>query len=130
MPGKRILSEEQLDEMACLREGGATYERISRHFARKGVTISANALHWQCLRMGADAPPEKRREGTQRTEPYQRGSHVVRPFSPDDDAVLRVLDMQGFKVGVMARRLGRRENSIRGRLMTLARRDARQEDAA
>lgn len=129
MPGKRILSDAQLVEMAELREQGWKYHRISRHFAKAGTAISVNALHWQCLRMGADVPPEQRRSGQQRDLPYRRGGHIVRPFLPDDDALLRQLDMEGVNACEIGRRLGRKQNSIRGRLMTLARRDARAEEA-
>lgn len=130
MSGRRILSDAQIDEMADLRERGWSCQRIADHFTKNGTPISVGSVSWQCLRVGADAPPKRRGKLTQPIGTYERNGRVVRPFSADDDALLRVLDMQGFKVGVMAKRLDRRENSIRGRLYTLARRDARAEEAA
>lgn len=130
MGGKRILSEAQVEEMAALRERGKSAGQIAEYFAKQGVKVSEGAIHWQCLRVGADAPMRLRGKSTQPSAPYQRGNHIVRPFTAEDDALLRVLDMQGFKLSVIARRMGRGPNSIRGRLLTLARLDAREEDKA
>lgn len=127
MPGKRILSDLQIEEMAELYEAGWTYARIAEHFTRAGTPIHAATLHWQCMRVGADAPPHRWRTPTQPAAPYSRGGRVVRPYTADDDALLNVLDQQGFAYAVIARRMGRKPNSIKGRLMTLARRDARAE---
>lgn len=130
MGGKRILSDAQIDEMCGLREKGWGVERIAEYFTANGTAISAAAINWQCMVHGADAPKRLRGKHAQAAAPYQRGAHVVRPYSPEDDALLRVLDMQGFKVSVIARRMGRKQNSICGRLLTLARKDARAEEAA
>lgn len=130
MSGARILSDGQLDEMCELRERGWGIDRIAQYFTDAGTPISANAVNWQCMRLGADVPQRLRGKHTQPSAPYQRGGHIVRPYTPDEDALLRVLEMQGFSIAVIARRLGRQGNSIRGRLYTLARIDARQEEAA
>ena len=58
-----------------------------------------------------------------------RGDHVVRRFMPDDDARLLALDAEGLGHSAIGRAMGRPANSIRGRLMTLARREARAEAA-
>jgi len=129
MGGARILSEAQIEEMCELREKGWPVERIAAHFTEAGTRVSPGSIAWQCLKHGADTTPKRRGICTQPVEPYRRGGHVVRPYTADDDVLLRVLDMQGFRVSVIARRLGRKENSIRGRLLTLARRDARAEEA-
>ncbi|WP_339543485.1 hypothetical protein, partial [Pseudomonas sp. JAI120] len=60
-------------------------------------------------------------------EPYNRGGHIVRPFSAADDALLLTLEAQGINIAEIARRISRKPNSVKGRLMTLARRDARAE---
>ncbi|MFD1034123.1 hypothetical protein ACFQ15_05610 [Sphingomonas hankookensis] len=114
--------------MATLRERGRSLQAIANHFTAKGTPISASAVGWQCLRVGADAPIAKRNPLSTRSDVYRRGGHVIRPFTPDEDARLRDLEAQGLKTRQMADQLGRRENSIRGRLMTLARHDARAED--
>ncbi len=54
---------------------------------------------------------------------------MVRRFTVEEDAQLLGLEKAQLKVSEMARLLGRPANSIRGRLMTLARRDAREERA-
>lgn len=56
-----------------------------------------------------------------------RGGHIVRRFTPEEDKVLTEMDMAGERVCEMARRLNRKPNSVRGRLMTLARQEARRE---
>ncbi|RUN77292.1 hypothetical protein [Sphingomonas sp. TF3] len=124
---RRRLSDDQIDEMARLRERGWSSERIAAHFGEQGVSISANAINWQCLRVGADAPLKFQGRCTQPTEPYNRGGHIVRPFSAADDALLLTLEAQGINIAEIARRISRKPNSVKGRLMTLARRDARAE---
>lgn len=130
MGGKRILSDAQIEEMCALRERGWGIDRIAQHFTQQGTKVSASSINWQCLVHGADTVAKFRGKHTQPTEPYQRGAHVVRPFTKEDDALLRVLDLQGFKISVIARRMGRQPNSVRGRLLTLSRMDARAEDRA
>jgi hypothetical protein len=125
----RILNEAQLDEMAELRERGWTMARIQRHFERKGVAVSRGVIAWQCLRMGADLPPGRRRPSAQRDRHYERRGRVVRPFSPDEDAQLIALEAKGLPLSRIAREIGRANNSIRGRLMVLAMREARAEEA-
>lgn len=130
MGGPRILSDAQLIELAELREQGWTQARIARHFTDAGTPISEGIVHWWALQMGADLPPERRHAQRPPERPYQRGSVIVRPFTPEEDAILIRLEQQGVGYMDIARRLDRRRNSIVGRLMTLARRDARQEEAA
>jgi hypothetical protein len=54
----------------------------------------------------------------------------VRRFTAEEDALLLQMEANGARYCEMCRALGRRHNSIIGRLATLARRDARAEDAA
>lgn len=130
MSGRRRLSDAQIDEMASLRERGWGVANIARHFTEAGTPISAGAIGWQCLRVGADAPPRLRGKSSQPSSPFVRGKHLVRPYSSEEDARLREFDRQGVTVAEMGRRLDRKENSIRGRLLTLTRRDTRAEEAA
>lgn len=132
MGGRRILSDPQLEEMAALREKGWGIDRIAAHFTAAGTPITGSAICWQCLRLGADAPSRLRRNcpSAMSLRPYRRNGRLVRPYSSEEDEVLRMLDRQGARYSEMAQRLGRRENSIRGRLLTLARHEARAEDKA
>ncbi|MEA3043005.1 MAG: hypothetical protein QOH47_843 [Sphingomonadales bacterium] len=125
----RLLTEQQLDEMAELRELGRTAGSIQRHFERQGVTVSRGLIEWQCLRLGADLPPERRRPSAQLNRPYERNGRLVRPFTPAEDRQLLALEAEGRPLNAIARQIGRGNNSVRGRLMILARREARAEEA-
>lgn len=128
--GRRILSDAQIDEMAELRERGWSIARIARHFTARGTVVSAGSISWQCLRVGADLPAERRKSGYSRSVTIVRGGSPVRSFTEDEDRRLLELEARGASRSEMASALGRRNNSIRGRLYTLARRDARAEEAA
>lgn len=127
MGGKRILSDEQIELMCQLREKGWSIEWIADHFTRQGTKVSANAINWQCMVHGADAPPHLRGKHTQAAAPYSRNGHTVRPYSAEDDRLLLELARSGARRAEIAAKLGRAHSSIRGRLLTLARRDARRE---
>jgi len=109
-----------LDRMAELRERGLSYARIAELFTAEGVKVSRDAIEWQCFRLGVVPPP-----GT----PYERAGQIVRPFTAEEDARLLALEAQGLNASRIARLLGRRPQSIRARLLTLARRDAMEEAA-
>lgn len=128
MPGKRILSDRQIDEMARLREKGWGDERIADHFTQRGTKVTASCIHWQCLRVGADRPKHLRgRSAPPPPAPYLRNGRPVRPYTPVEDQQLLALEAQGLSESEIGRRCGRKPNSIRGRLMTLARIEARRE---
>lgn len=123
MPARKY-TDAQLDEAARLREAGKSYGEIER---RTG--IHQKTAYWHCLRLGADAPPEKRLA----TYPSQkgeiwRGGHLLRRFTPEEDRKMVDMELAGAGPAAIARAIGRRHNSVMGRLMTLARRDARQEE--
>ncbi len=58
-----------------------------------------------------------------------RNGHPVRRYSAEDDAKLLAMEAEGKRIAEMARALGRQSNSVRARLMTLARHEARAEAA-
>lgn len=124
---RRRLSQLEIAEIARLRELGHSYEWIAAQFG-----CSANAVSWQCCRLGADAPRStgKSWEKVQGPQVMKRGDYTVRRFTAEEDARLLELSQAGIGNSEIARRLGRRPNSITGRLMALARRDARKERAA
>lgn len=117
MAGRRILSDEQLDEMAELREAGRSYDWIAAHFTRAGTTIASGTIAWQCLRLGIIAP-QYTQASVGRTNPG-RG----KPFTPAEDEQLIALSSQGMSRRQIARTLDRRTNSVVARLYTLARRE-------
>jgi transcriptional regulator len=124
MPRRRF-TQEQLDDMATMRERGWSYNRIGSKLG-----MSANAVSWHCLRLCAE-PPRPSKLGPIPTAPsvVARGNHLVRRFTQSDDAKLLQLEAEGLSISEIARRIGRRWNSTRGRLMTLARREERAERA-
>lgn len=119
-------SRKQIEQAAALRETGLTYSAIAD---RTGM--SEGAVYYHCLRLGADHP-KLADAPTRWSGPMvlKRGNHVLRRFTPEEDQ--RILDMElaGSAVADIARALGRKPNSVKGRLMTLARRDTRAEVAA
>lgn len=118
---KRTLTEAEIARIAEMREAGKTAAVIARR-----VGCSIGAVNYHCLKLGADAPGAKPlRDEIVGPSEMKRGDHVVRRFTPEDDALLKALALQGFGNGIIARRMGRRWNSVNGRLMTLARREAR-----
>ena len=129
MGGKRILNAAQIHEMCALRESGWTAQRIADHFTAQGTPLSIGSINWQCLAQGADTPPKFRRGSGQAVTAYSRNGRLVRPFSAEEDEKICALDMEGVALHLIAQRLDRPHNSVRARLMTLARRDARMESS-
>lgn len=129
----RLLDDNQLDELGQLREQGSRLSALARHAKRRwGVDIHPNAISWQMLRIGADLPPGKRQAPRVGPMVVQRNGHVVRRYTPDDDRQLLALEAQGLSPSEIGRRMNptRKQNSVRGRLMTLARHEARREETA
>lgn len=123
----RIRTPEEKETIASMRERGCSYEQISR--ALGGV--SSKAISWYCLRNGIDPPkPPPLRPDHHLRYPTEmkRGNHIVRPYTPAEDAKILELAGQGLGNTAIGRRVGRAPNSVLGRLMTLARRQAREEE--
>lgn len=119
---KRRLSPADLDRLAERREAGASYRELAAEFG-----CSESAISWQCLRLGADPPKPPRPRPTYHLQMplVRRGNHMVRAFTPAEDARLLELEQQGLGNTAIGRALDRRPNSVRNRLMTLARHDER-----
>lgn len=125
MPRKKF-NEEDYERWAEMRERGMSCEQIGR-----AVHASASVVSYQCLRLGADPPNAKPvSEAVVGPLVMARGNGVVRRFTPEDDVKLKELALQGVIYSEIGRVLGRQRNSIEGRLMTLARRERRKEEAA
>lgn len=121
------LTEAQLERIAELTEDGRyTVARIARM-----VGCSEGSVGWAQLKLGVDRHPTKPLPPVP-TEPVvaRRGEHVVRRYTQAEDAELLRLEAQGLPAYRIGKRLGRRANSIVGRLRTLARREARAEAIA
>lgn len=121
--GKRApLSAAQREQIADLRGvKGWTFGKIAERLG-----ISEGSAQWLCLREGIEKPgrlPEFRPWSGPRE--IKRGNHVVRRFAPEEDKRLLSLEASGLSMNEIGRRLGRRHNTIVGRLATLARHDER-----
>lgn len=127
MSARCALSDEQLDELAALRERGWSANRIAAHFASQGAPISRSTVHYHCKRIGADVPQRLQYKTFDLRAPYWRGGRQILPWTAEDDSVLLKHERRGIAINAIARQLGRQESSVRGRLLTLARREARQE---
>jgi len=106
------------------REAGAELKAIADEF-----NCTQGSVQWACLKLGAELPnprPLKLRHHLQNPV-VERGNHVVRAFTPLEDQVIRNLEAQGLGNSEIGRCLKpeRKPNSIKSRLMTLARRDER-----
>jgi hypothetical protein len=124
MKGKPKLTEEQWQDVAARYEAGEKPKAL-----RAAYNISAGLMNWNMLRLGANPPGAK--QLTQLAPGpmiVRRGNHVVRHFSGDEDRLIEQLATQGLSDTEIGHRSGRKPNSIRGRLMTLARQAARREE--
>jgi len=119
------MTPEIMEQVTELRENGWSYQRIS-----KKVGVSPGSISWYCLREGIESPRNEAKVLPQ-TRPgpmvVKRGNHVVRAFTPDEDDQLLAMEAEGLSRSEIARRLDRKPNSIRGRLMVLGRHEARAE---
>lgn len=129
MTRRATLTPEQLDRIADLTER----RRLSAGRIAQMLDVSVGAVAWARLRIGADKHPTKVLPPVP-TQPVvrMRGGRPVRAFVQAEDELLLSLEAQGLGDFQIGRRLDppRRSNSVRGRLMTLARRQARAEAAA
>lgn len=130
MPGRRLLSDDQLADMVAMREAGRTAQQIANHFTAQGTAIKASTIDWHCLRLGVTSPRGARQLAPPDRRPVWRGGHIVRPYTAEDDRLLLELEAAGVGRTEMCRRLGRKSNSITARLCTLARRDLIAEEMA
>lgn len=117
------LTEADHERIVQLREAGRTMGQIA-----SVLGCSASTVSWHCLRLAAEPPkPQRPRVGLVSSAEVFRNGHVVRRYTTEEDERLLALEAEGLSLSEIGRRLGRRHNSIRARLMTLARRDARLE---
>jgi IS30 family transposase len=112
----------QREQIAELRgERGWSFRKIADHLG-----ISYGSAQWLCLREGIEKPgPPPLVRAWSGPRESTRGNHVVRRFAPDEDVRLLSYEAAGLTVAEIGRRLGRRPNSVVGRLATLARRQER-----
>lgn len=121
------MTPETVEKLLSLREDdGLSYCAIA-----KRLRVSESIVSYYCLKEGAEHPT---RRGVCYVKPgaiERRGDHLVRRFTPEEDALILRLDAEGLSSHNIGLRCEppRRGNSVKGRLMTLARREARAEEA-
>lgn len=123
MGKRKPLTAEEIERATAMRERGDKVSAIAR-----ALKVSAGALRWRFLADGVEAPKltRLRPEEYIHRRRYRRGMFDVRAFTPQEDAQLQTLALaHPGKYALIGRELGRRSNSIRGRLMTLARYEER-----
>lgn len=117
---KRKYSTDLVQKDVALRERGLTFGQIARK-----TGMSSSAVSWYCLREGAESPRVVLRPRVQIAgQVVQRGCHTVRRYTPDEDRQLLEMEAAGLRLSEIGRALDRRRNSVLGRLMILARREA------
>ena len=116
----------QREQAAAWREAGRSIPWIARQLG-----FSKGAVDWWLLCSGAEKPGARNRPLPTLTA-VRRGAHMVRPFTPDEDALLLRLENQGLTNANIARAMIERDptrprapNTIKARLMILARRQER-----
>jgi hypothetical protein len=118
------LTDAQIDEIAGLREQGWATRALALRF---GVKVSL--IEWHCLRLGADAPKRAYapRPIPESPRAYLRGGRLVRLYTQAEDARLLAMAREGRPERQIAQALQRSATLVAGRLMVLARREARAE---
>jgi DNA-directed RNA polymerase specialized sigma24 family protein len=115
------LTIEQREAIADLRgERGWTIDKIAEHLG-----VSHGAVSYRCLIDGIERAGHSFPKPSTGPLVVTRGAFQVRRFTPDEDDRLIGLEAEGLSHAAIGRRLGRRANSVKGRLATLARRDER-----
>ncbi|MDI7773756.1 hypothetical protein [Asticcacaulis sp. EMRT-3] len=125
--GGRRLSDAQIDEVVALREAGWTMTAIAARFG-----VKKSLIEWHCLRLGAE-PPDRLyalRRVPEQPSAYVRAGRLVRLYTRTEDERLLALACAGQSQSRIAQALRRSVNSVTGRLMILARREARAERQA
>jgi transcriptional regulator len=126
--GRRVLSTQQVAEACELRERGLSCQQIADRFVARGVAVSPAGIESATLREGAEIPAARwRRSRLVPGSSYRRGNVTVRIFTPEEDARILALATAGHRHFEIARELGRKQISIRNRLILLARNEARAE---
>lgn len=112
-----------LETIATMREAGAVFREIEN-----ATGIPRKTCEYHAVRLGAFCP------GKVRVCPppavYSRSGREVRAFTEVEDQQITAWSIEEVTLKEMGRRLGRKHNSVLGRLRTLARREALAEVAA
>lgn len=123
MAKRTRLTRDQVEDAVTRVENGASHSEVARHYG-----VSVGCIRWHCLRQGA-APRAKLKPPPAEPITLKRNGFEVRRFTASEDQTLLELDAEGHGPAEIGRRLGRKSNSITGRLATLACHDEYREAA-
>lgn len=105
----------------------------SLRFIADKLGVTEGSVSHYCLKEGIESPNTESKVLPQ-TAPgpmvLKRSGHTVRHFTPEEDKKLLAMANAGKSLSEIGRALGRRHNSISGRMMTLARQQERAAEAA
>lgn len=116
------LTEAEIERIVTLREKRWTETAIAEE-----IGCCVGSVSWALLREGVDIHADRPLAPVP-IEPltYRRGGCLVRRYTQADDAQLLALEAAGHTTHRIAIIMGRRFNSVIGRLRTLARRQERE----
>lgn len=121
---RSIVTPEQIDQMTEYREAGKSTAWIARKLGLK-----LNTVDYHLRRLGVFPPGWTLKSTPVEGGSYWRNGHLVRAFTPEDDALLLSLESQGLGFTAIGKRMGRKPNTIRARLTSLANQAALTEEA-
>lgn len=109
----------KIDELTSIdiceyRESGKTYKWIANHYG-----VSLGCIQYHCYKNFAYR--ECRKTSRRKLPYYIRNGKQVKPFTKQEDDLIKKLRIEGMGVCAIGRKLGRPHNSITLRLITLAR---------
>lgn len=125
----------KLDDAAIMRAGDLREAGLSLKSIAVELGVSCGAIDWHMTKLAIDPPKTtystwdgiRGPAVTMRRSSSIAQAHVIRRYTPEEDAEILRLQAAGYSYCEIGRRLGRRHHSIIGRCNTLARREARQE---
>ncbi len=120
------LTRDKKEQIREMRERGLSCGVIARR-----LDISEGSARWHCLVEGIESPNTRGKVPQRRVAiTCRRGNHIVRQFTAAEEQRLLELEAAGLSYGAIGRIIGRKRNSICGRLAVLARREERLLEAA
>ncbi|MBU2360407.1 MAG: hypothetical protein KKB02_16010 [Alphaproteobacteria bacterium] len=116
MAGRKY-GDATIAEAVARRERGECRGQIAAD-----LKMSLGAVDYHCLAQGV-TPGGRPIRFRNTSAVVTRGGHMVRLFTPAEDARAQAMRIEGMGIAAIARILGRKPVSVRSRLQALARRD-------
>ncbi len=108
-----------IEKIAPLRERGMGCSGIADRVEVDGIKISAGAINYYLAKEGI--APRRGKTRMRAAKPYTNSRGIlVRQFTPEDDVKLLKLRSAGRSISEICAAMGRKPNSVKHRLFTLA----------